>query len=117
VKVKQLGVNKEDLEKHGAVSKEVALQMAKGAAENLDADIGISATGVAGPTGGTEDKPVGTVWMGYYQKNGPHFAVKAMFTKDRLINKERTKMVLLEITRRQLNKIDGMPYDLKPHTS
>ena len=117
VKVKQLGVNKEDLEKHGAVSKEVALQMAKGAAEKLESDIGISATGVAGPTGGTEDKPVGTVWMGYFQKNGPHFAVKAMFTKDRLINKERTKMVLLEITRRQLKNIDGMPYDLKPHTS
>jgi nicotinamide-nucleotide amidase len=51
--------------------------------------------------------------MGLYQKNGDHFAIRAMFTKDRLINKERTKMVLLEMTRRVLNGIEMMPYDLK----
>lgn len=115
VKIEQLGVQQKDLKEHGAVSKQVALQMAKGTAEKLGANIGISATGVAGPTGGTEEKPVGTVWMGYYQKDGPHFAIKAMFTKDRLINKERTKMVLLEITRRQLKGIEEMPYDLKKY--
>lgn len=115
VKIEQLGVDQKDLEQYGAVSKQVALQMAKGVSEQLKADIGVSTTGVAGPTGGTPDKPVGTVWMGYYQKNGPHFAIKAMFTKDRLINKERTKMVLLEITRRQLKGIQDMPYDLKKH--
>ncbi|MDZ7807209.1 MAG: competence/damage-inducible protein A [Gracilimonas sp.] len=117
VKVEQLGVDEKVLEEFGAVSKKVALQMAKGTANRLNSDIGISTTGVAGPTGGTKEKPVGTVWMGYYQKNGPHFAVKAMFTKDRLINKERTKMVLLEITRRQLMGIEEMPYDLKKHLS
>lgn len=115
VKIEQLGVDQEDIDHHGAVSKQVALQMAKGASEQLHANIGISTTGVAGPAGGTTEKPVGTVWMGYYQKDGPHFAVKAMFTKDRLINKERTKMVLLEITRRQLKGINDMPYDLKKH--
>lgn len=113
VKVKQLGVFQDDLDSVGAVSKEVALQMAKGVAEKLDTEIGISTTGIAGPGGGTEEKPVGTVWMGYYQKDGAHFAIKAMFTKDRLMNKERTKMVLLEITRRILKGIDTMPYDLK----
>ncbi len=113
VKVSQLGVKPGDLENMGAVSKPVALQMAKGVAEKLDTDIGISTTGIAGPDGGTEEKPVGTVWMGFYQKAGPHFAVNAVFSKDRLVNKERTKMVLLEITRRVLQKIDVMPYDLK----
>lgn len=117
VKVEQLGVDRDDLNAYGAVSKQVALQMAKGVAERLNSDIGVSTTGVAGPTGGSKEKPVGTVWMGYYQKNGPHFAIKAMFTKDRLINKERSKMVLLEITRRQLLGIEEMPYDLKKQFS
>jgi nicotinamide-nucleotide amidase len=115
VKIKELGVKQDDLDKVGAVSKEVALQMAKGVAKKLNTEIGISTTGIAGPGGGTEEKPVGTVWMGYYEKNGPYFAVKAMFTKDRLNNKERTKMALLEITRRQLKGIEAMPYDLKKH--
>jgi nicotinamide-nucleotide amidase len=113
VKVNQLGVLQKHLDSVGAVSKEVALQMAKGVSEKLGTDIGISTTGIAGPGGGTEEKPVGTVWMGFYQKGGEHFAIKAMFTKDRLINKERTKMVLLEVTRRVLKGIDTMPYDLK----
>jgi nicotinamide-nucleotide amidase len=115
IKIEQLGVQPKDIKEHGAVSKQVALQMAKGSAERLNANIGISTTGVAGPNGGTNEKPVGTVWMGYYQKDGPHFAIKAMFTKDRLINKESTKMVLLEITRRQLKGIEKMPYDLKKY--
>ena len=113
VKVNQLGVLQKHLDTVGAVSKEVALQMAKGVAEKLNTEIGISTTGIAGPGGGTEEKPVGTVWMGFYQKGGEHFAIKAMFTKDRLINKERTKMVLLEVTRRILKGIEPMPYDLK----
>lgn len=113
VKVQQLGVSQEDLDSLGAVSKKVALQMARGVAEKLGTDIGISTTGIAGPGGGTKEKPVGTVWMGFYQKEGEHFAIKAMFTKDRHINKERTKMVLLETTRRVLKGIETMPYDLK----
>ncbi|MFY0685011.1 MAG: competence/damage-inducible protein A [Balneola sp.] len=112
VKIKQLGVSKDDLQKVGAVSKEVALQMAKGVAEKLGSDIGISTTGVAGPGGGSEDKPVGTVWIGYWSKD-EHFAVKALFTKDRLLNKERSMRMALEITRRVLNGIEEMPYNLE----
>lgn len=113
VKVNELGVSQQDLDEFGAVSKSVALQMAKGVAEKLGSEVGISTTGIAGPGGGTEEKPVGTVWMGFYQQKGEHFAIRAQFTKDRLINKERTKMVLLEITRRVLKGIEEMPYDLK----
>lgn len=113
IKQNLLNVNKEDLDREGAVSKTVALQMAEGAAAALNADIGISTTGVAGPGGGSEEKPVGTVWLGFFMKNGPHFAVKAMFTKDRLLNKERSRMVILEVCRRVLQDIDEMPYDLK----
>ena len=112
VKEDVLGVSSDDLDTVGAVSKEVALQMAKGVAEHLGTDIGISTTGVAGPGGGTAEKPVGLVWMGFWSKEW-HFAIKAMFTKDRLINKQRTAMVSLESLRRTLKGIDALPYDLE----
>ena len=111
VKENQLGVSKSDLIEFGAVSKPVALQMAKGVAISTDSDIGISTTGVAGPGGGSEEKPVGTVWIGFYSKE-QHFAVKALFTKDRLVNKQRTTIVALEIVRRMLLDIDELPYSL-----
>ena len=109
MKVKQLGVLDEDLIKFGAVSKNVALQMARGVAETTGADIGISTTGIAGPSGGSDAKPVGTVWIGYYSKE-QHFAVKALFTKDRFVNKQRTMIVALEIIRRCLSDIEELPY-------
>ncbi|MEO9887411.1 MAG: competence/damage-inducible protein A [Balneola sp.] len=112
VKVNQLGVSVSDLENDGAVSKKVALQMAKGVAEKLGTDIGISTTGIAGPEGGSEEKPVGTVWMGFWSKD-EHFAIKALFTKDRLLNKERSMRTALEMTRRVLKGIDEMPYNLE----
>ncbi|MFV1884190.1 MAG: CinA family nicotinamide mononucleotide deamidase-related protein [Balneola sp.] len=112
VKVNQLGVNQEDLDSVGAVSKEIALQMAKGVVEKLGSDIGISTTGVAGPGGGTKEKPVGTVWIGVFGL-GQHFAVKAFFTKDRTANRERTAVVALEIIRRLLSGIEELPYALK----
>jgi nicotinamide-nucleotide amidase len=63
-KMKRLGVIKETLEKFGAVSEQCAAEMALGAAKTVGTDIGISTTGIAGPTGGTEEKPVGTVYIG-----------------------------------------------------
>lgn len=113
-KMSLLGVKKNDINEHGAVSKAVALQMAVGAAKALGADIGISTTGIAGPGGGSADKPVGTVWVGYCSRE-EHFALKALFTNDRLINKERTTAVAMETVRRRLLGIDTLPYDLKPH--
>lgn len=63
-KVRLLGVRWETLEKYGAVSQETVLEMARGVRTALAADIGLSVSGIAGPGGGTPDKPVGSVWIG-----------------------------------------------------
>jgi len=70
VKVGIAGVPAELIERHGAVSEEVALALAEGARKVLGADIGIGVTGVAGPGGGTEEKPVGTVWLALVRPGG-----------------------------------------------
>ncbi len=113
VKIIHLGVNENDLINDGAVSKKVALQMAKGVASNMNSTIGVSTTGIAGPGGGSAEKPVGTVWMGFWI-DGKSFALKAQFTNDRLINKQRTVMVVLETLRRELLGLGTYPYNLKP---
>ena len=62
-KIQMLDVPAELIEAHGAVSEQVASAMAVGALKKSEADIAVSVTGIAGPTGGTEEKPVGTVWI------------------------------------------------------
>ncbi len=69
-KIKMLGVKPETLAEHGAVSAETATEMARGIRKTLDADIGVSVTGIAGPGGGTPEKPVGTVYIGISTKDG-----------------------------------------------
>ncbi len=69
VKHKLLGVPPGMITKYGAVSREVARAMATGAVEALNVDMAVSVTGIAGPGGGSDDKPVGTVWMGLATRN------------------------------------------------
>ena len=69
-KMKLLSVKKETLEKHGAVSPETAAEMAEGVRKLSGADIGVATTGIAGPGGGTKEKPVGLVYLGVSSKNG-----------------------------------------------
>ncbi|MCC6299940.1 MAG: CinA family protein [Anaerolineales bacterium] len=69
-KANLLGVSWDTLNKYGAVSKETVLEMARGARKNFQADIAASISGRAGPGGGTESKPVGTVWMALTASDG-----------------------------------------------
>ncbi|MDB4013273.1 nicotinamide-nucleotide amidohydrolase family protein, partial [Cyclobacteriaceae bacterium] len=82
VKIAQLGVSTEDLLQQGAVSEEVAKAMAEGIRKALNADIAIATTGIAGPDGGTIEKPVGTVWIAYSDKHKT-LAKKFNFSRDR----------------------------------
>ncbi|HEX5605178.1 MAG TPA: nicotinamide-nucleotide amidohydrolase family protein, partial [Candidatus Binatia bacterium] len=68
VKIELLGVRPATLEKYGAVSQETALEMSHGVREKIGADYGLSVTGIAGPSGGTPEKPVGTVWISIAQE-------------------------------------------------
>ena len=85
-KVRMLGVKWETLEKYGAVSQEVVLQMARGARHALAADVGLSISGIAGPGGGTGEKPVGTTWVGL---STPFHEESKLYTwhQDRIGNK------------------------------
>ncbi len=80
-KVKLLGVSPETLEKYGAVSEQTACEMARGALEVSGADIAISVTGIAGPDGGTAEKPVGLVYMGVAAKGKDVFAKKLLLAR------------------------------------
>ena len=101
VKQGALGVEEEALVQHGAVSEVVARQMAQGVRARLGADVGLSTTGVAGPSGGTPEKPVGTVWIGYADAHG-NFAKLHRFGMDRAMNKTRSAIAALDLVRRQL---------------
>ncbi len=88
VKANVLGVSRADLEKYGAVSSTVAEQMASGVRKLLGVDYAVSTTGIAGPTGGSDEKPVGTVWIAVATPTKV-VSRKYVFGKDRAINIER----------------------------
>lgn len=69
VKTNLLGVNPETLASKGAVSEEAVIEMAKGAMKSMNSDCAVATSGIAGPTGGTPDKPVGTVWIAATMKD------------------------------------------------
>lgn len=100
-KVELLHVNEDSIQKNGAVSLEVARQLAEGVKAISGADIGLSTTGIMGPTGGTENKPIGLVYIGICDSNICS-AKEYRFGDDRLLNKDRTSQAALEMLRKNL---------------
>ena len=96
-KVRLLDVRWETLEKYGAVSGEIVMEMAEGVRTALAADVGLSVSGIAGPGGGTPEKPVGTVWIGLNAPSaGQAWCFK--FIGDRLSVKEQAARMALQLS-------------------
>ena len=94
-KSEMLSVDAALIEQHGAVSEVVARAMAHGAARHSRAQVTLAVTGVAGPTGGSADKPVGTVWFGFYVQGLLH-SERQVFSGDRAHVREQTVLHALE---------------------
>jgi competence/damage-inducible protein CinA-like protein len=101
VKRNLLGVGAEAMERYGAVSEQVALQMASGVREKLGADVGVSVTGIAGPGGGTPEKPVGLVWIAVHASEAK--SRRFHIGGDRAEIRQRAAQAALEMVRRALS--------------
>jgi nicotinamide-nucleotide amidase len=108
-KIEQLGVRAADLEAHGAVSPPVAEQMAEGARKRAGAEVGVGITGVAGPEGGSEEKPVGTVFIAIASPRGAAVR-KYHLNGTRSTVRERGAQTALDLARRQLR---GLPLEAR----
>lgn len=96
-KIDLLGVSPHTLEKFGAVSEQTAAEMAQGALKNSTATIAVSVTGIAGPSGGSVEKPVGLVYIGIALKDGHTDVVKNLFDGDRASIRQATVEKALEL--------------------
>ncbi|MFH1688233.1 MAG: competence/damage-inducible protein A [bacterium] len=101
VKIDKLAIPTEIIDKHGAVSEECALAMAQGCRQVFGSDYALSVTGIAGPTGGSDDKPVGTTWIGLASAH-TDTARLFNFGKTRAINRARAAYAALEMLRREI---------------
>jgi nicotinamide-nucleotide amidase len=101
VKVVVLGVNETTIKEFGAVSKEVVVEMAEGARKLFNTDFAVATSGIAGPEGGSLEKPAGTVWIAVASGNKTS-AVKEVFGYDRNINIQRFSTAALDALRRQI---------------
>ncbi len=101
VKIHQLSVTPEIINTHGAVSEACAIAMAEGVRKLLRTDYALSVTGIAGPDGGTESRPVGTTFVGVATANRS-YAGKFMYGRDRLVNRSRAVYSALELLRREI---------------
>jgi nicotinamide-nucleotide amidase len=101
VKIRSLGVEEQVLASHGAVSRPVAEAMAEGVRRSLGTDLGLASTGIMGPGGGTEQKPVGTVWIALADARGVR-AMRLRLGHDRLRNKEQAATAALDLVRLHL---------------
>ena len=93
-----LGVKSETLSSHGAVSEATVAEMAEGVRQLFNADYGLASSGIAGPDGGTADKPVGTVWIGCAGPEGVETR-KLQLTQDRMLNIQLTGVAVLNLFR------------------
>lgn len=100
-KIRRIGVKEETLKRVGAVSEETAIEMAEGIAKTSGADIGIATTGIAGPGGGTNDKPVGLVYIAVYYNNKTEVK-KLNLAGNRQNIRERATIAILDMVRRKL---------------
>lgn len=96
-KIEELDVKSETLETYGAVSEQTAAEMAQGALKNSHADIALSVTGIAGPRGGSDEKPVGLVYIGIAMPNKAPYVSKNNFTGDRASIRQATLEKALEL--------------------
>jgi nicotinamide-nucleotide amidase len=101
-KVAQVGVAAQTIERHGAVSQEVARALAVGALERLGADVGVGVTGIAGPGGGTDAKPVGLVWLSVVGPGGAELTRAVNLPGGRVDVRDRATTVALHLVRRLL---------------
>lgn len=101
IKKDLLNVQQKTLEEFGAVSEATVKEMADNVRGNFNSDIGVATSGIAGPEGGTEDKPVGIVWIGISDENGTK-ARRFSFAKNRMINIEASARVALNMVRQRL---------------
>lgn len=99
-----LGVTATTLERHGAVSRECALEMVAGVLMRLEASVAVAVTGIAGPTGGTPDKPVGTVWIAWQRRGGDAQAELFHFDGDRDAVRRQTVAAALDGVRKILTR-------------
>ncbi|MGD2104515.1 MAG: CinA family protein [Anaerolineae bacterium] len=104
VKQSLLHVRGETIAHHGAVSEQVAQEMAHGARLTMEADVGVSVTGIAGPTGGTIEKPVGLVFIALDARDDT-FAERHVFDGDRWENKTSSAEAALELLREYLERV------------
>ena len=101
-KISQAGVAAELIEQHGAVSAEVADALASGARTRLDADVGVGITGIAGPGGGSEEKPVGLVWLSVATADEEHLTRSVNLPGARTDIRDRATTVAMHLIRRAL---------------
>jgi len=102
VKVETLNVNPATIESYGAVSRETVIEMAEGVRTSLKADCAIAVSGIAGPDGGTADKPVGTVWIAVSTPYRGTITKKFLFGEHRERNIRRSALAALDMLRKQL---------------
>ncbi len=105
MKIKHLGVQRETITRHGAVSEETVREMAEGVRIKFGSDYGLASSGIAGPGGGTEEKPVGLIWLACADPHGTNVR-KMQLTNDRMVNIRFSTVAALHMLYQRLREKD-----------